>query len=115
MKIAFDENVLLGMVRVFRTLATERKMLWSVAPTKNPSDRGTWVIVSAKDYAPDPTDQDYASGSDAPRIDRFAKDGGEVIISGDTQIMERPHEVVAMRRAGLTLVFFENNTNPRKG
>jgi hypothetical protein len=111
LKVAFDLHVPAGMVRVFQALASEKKMLWSVSRSRKASDRGELVVVSAKTYEPDPTDADYIKRSDAPWLERFAKDGGDVVISGDTRMYEKPHEVVAIQRTGLVLVLFENRWN----
>ena len=71
----------------------------------------TYRCQRADDYEPDPTDTDYIKRSDAPWLERFAKDGGDIIISGDTKMYEKPHEVVAIQRTGLVLVLFENKWN----
>jgi len=111
LKIALDKHVPAGMVRVFKALASERKMLWSVANTRRSGDRGELIVVSADDYEPDPTDTDYIKRSDAPWLERFAKDGGDIVISGDTKMYEKPHEIVAIQQTGLVLVLFENKWN----
>ena len=76
MKIAFDENVPIAMVRVFQTFASERQLR---------KLSGSFEIKSAADYTPRPGDPDYVPRSDVPWLKRFAADGGKVIISGNTE------------------------------
>lgn len=64
------------------------------------------ILKSARDYAPKPGEHDFAARSDAPWIKRFAQDGGEIIISGDRKMNERPHERLALIETGLVVVFF---------
>jgi hypothetical protein len=49
-KIAFDENIPMAMVRVFQTFATEKQLKKLT---------GNFTIESAKDYTPKPQDHDY--------------------------------------------------------
>ncbi len=100
MKIAFDENVPVQMVRVFKALGQEKRF-----KTLN------LEIVSAADYTPKPTDPDYSPDNDVPWLARFASDGGQVIISGDTDMIEVPHELEALRRGAFTVFFFERKWN----
>lgn len=102
MKVAFDENIPIAMVRVFQTFAKERQLQRLTAGL---------LIESAKDYTPRPDDPDYEKGSDVPWIRRFAADRGRAIISGNTRIMERPHERQALVDANLVAVFFESAWN----
>lgn len=99
MKIAFDENIPIAMVRVFQTFAKERRF-------KHLS--GGHSIESAQDYAPKPGDTDYEPKNDVPWIKRFAEAGGQVIISGNTKMRRTPHERLALVEAGMVVVFFEN-------
>ncbi len=86
------------MVRVFKSLGGEKRF------------RG-FEFVSAKDYAPNPTDQDYIQKSDVPWLERFANDGGKFIISGDTAMLDRPAELEALRQSGFTVFLFERKWN----
>ena len=87
MKVAFDENIPIAMVRVFHTFANEHQ-LRKLA--------GNVTIRSASDYTPKLGDHDYVSRNDEPWIKRFAADGGKVIISGNTRMMWVPHERLAL-------------------
>lgn len=88
MKIAFDENVPRGMVRVFQALAGDEEALKA-------------VIVSARDYRPD------QERGDEHWVKRFAQDGGGFIISGDVHMRSRRHELAALVELGLVTYFFE--------
>jgi hypothetical protein len=98
LKIAFDENVPVQMVRVFTALGQEKRF------------RG-FEFVSARDYAPKYDDPDYIKKSDVPWLERFAQDGGKVVISGNTRMMEVPLEMQALRQLGFLVFFFENKWN----
>ncbi len=87
MKVAFDEHVPPGIVKVFKTLAEE-------------GDIVRIEFVSARDYRL-PKDK-----GDPPWLERFAKDGGSVVISGDRKMRSRPHERAALAEAGLITFFF---------
>lgn len=100
MKIAFDENVPFGMVRVFQALANERKLR---------REMGDFKVLSAQDYTPKLTDKDYVKASDVPWLERFAADGGRVVVSGDRAMLDRPHELLALRQGGFIVVIFEAN------
>ncbi len=86
------------MVRVFQTLAQERQLRRAM---------GSFTIVSARTYTPTVTEDDYVKDSDVPWLGRFAKDGGRVVISGDMNMMDSPHEQLALQRAGFIVIFFE--------
>jgi hypothetical protein len=62
-------------------------------------------IVSARQYAPPKAE------SDVPWIERFAKDGGKVIISGDARMRGKLHEQKALRDAGFIVIFFARRWN----
>ncbi|MEY9879821.1 hypothetical protein [Bradyrhizobium sp. USDA 329] len=98
MKIAFDENVPIAMVKVFQTFANERQLRKKV---------GSFEITSATEYTPKPSDGDYVRKNDAPWIKRFAVAGGKVIISGDTEMRYVPHERLALIQAGMLVFFFD--------
>lgn len=85
------------MVRAFQTFAQERQL-------KNLTSGLT--IQSSKDFSPEKGDADYVDGSDAPWIRRFSKEGGRVIISGDTNMLARPHERLALLEEGMIVFFF---------
>jgi hypothetical protein len=99
-KIAFDENVPLGMARVFQSLANERPLRRHM---------GGFIVVCAQDYAPKPSDPDYQAKSDVPWLTRYAADGGRVVISGDCGMLEKPHELLALKQNGFILVLFERS------
>jgi hypothetical protein len=97
-KIAFDENVPMAMVKVFETFAKERQFKKLT---------GTFVIKSAKDYTPFKSDPDYQPSNDVPWIKRFYADGGRIIISGNTEMKSVPHERLALIECGMIVFFFE--------
>jgi PIN like domain len=88
LKIALDENIPHLMVIVFQTLAKEGSVL-------------NGQIVSARDYRP------FSEQGDEHWIRRFAADGGQVVISGDTRMRSRIHELAALVECGLITYFFE--------
>ncbi|MCK1362551.1 hypothetical protein [Bradyrhizobium sp. 199] len=98
MKIAFDENVPIAMVKVFQTFANERQLKRRI---------GAFEITSATQYTPKPSDSDYLKKNDAPWIKRFAEAGGSVIISGDMEMRYVPHERLALVQAGMLVFFFD--------
>jgi len=98
LKIAFDENVPIAMVKVFQTFANERQLKRKI---------GALEITSATQFTPKPGDNDYLKKNDAPWIKRFATAGGKVIISGDTRIRYVPHERLALIQAGMLVFFFD--------
>lgn len=97
MKLAFDQHVPAGVARAFMSLAQETHLRYEM---------GGFDIRFARDYAPAPTDKDYRKGSDAPWVQRFASDGGEAIISGDTKMRKRPIELLALQETELIVIFF---------
>lgn len=102
MKVAFDENIPMAMVRVFQTFASERQLKKLV---------GNFIIQSAKDYTPQTNDDDYEPKNDVPWIRRFAKAGGRVIISGNTDMKAIAHERLALIECGMVVIFFEPRWN----
>lgn len=105
MKVAFDENVPIAMVRVFQTFANE---------TQIRKLTGGLVVESAADHTPTPGDADYLPKNDVPWIRRFAASGGTVIISGNTRMQSVYHERLALVQAGMVVVFFESRWNNLK-
>jgi hypothetical protein len=99
-KIAFDENMPMAMVRFFENFATERQLRKLT---------GNFDIESAKKYTPSPSDEDYVAKNDVPWIKRFAKSGGRVIISGKMRSV--PHERLALVESGMVTIFFEARWN----
>jgi hypothetical protein len=95
-KIAFDENIQASMVRVFETFATERQLKKLT---------GNFDIESAKKYTPKPQDDDYVPNDDVPWIKRFADAGGRIIISGNTNMRNVPHERLALIENGMIVIF----------
>ncbi len=98
MKVAFDENVPVALVRVFKTFASERQLRFL---TKG------LTIESSADYTPRPGDPDYEKNNDVPWVKRFAAAGGKVIVSGDVDMKTVPHERLALVEAGMVVIFFE--------
>lgn len=86
------------MVRVFQTFASERQLR---------KITGNFEVKSARDYAPHKADTDYVRGNDVPWLKRFAADGGKVVISGDTNMKNIPHERLALIECGFVVIFFE--------
>jgi hypothetical protein len=111
LKIAFDEHIPPGLVRMFKSLAEEKQIRRTVGATGGPGNPGGIEVVLSRDYNPAPEDEDYIHGSDAPWLQRFAGDGGKVIISGNTKMMVVPHELLAIQKLGLTAIFFEEAWN----
>jgi hypothetical protein len=101
-KIAFDENIPMAMVRFFENFATERQLRKLT---------GNFDIESAKKYTPSPSDEDYLAKNDVPWIKRFARAGGRVIISGNTKMRGVPHERLALIDCGMITIFFESRWN----
>jgi hypothetical protein len=98
LKIAFDENVPIAMVRVFQTFANERQLQ---------KITGKFEIKSAMDYTPRPGEADYVARSDVPWLRRFADDSGKVVITGNTEMRFVPHERLALIECGFVVFFFE--------
>jgi hypothetical protein len=97
-KIAFDENVPIQMVRVFKALGQEKRF-----------SRSGIEFVSATDYTPRPSDPDYEKNNDVPWLNRFAKGGGTVVVSGNVRMLEQPHELAALGQ--FTVFMFERRWN----
>ncbi len=102
MKIAFDENIPIALVKVFQTFANEKQLKKLV---------GNLTIESAKDYTPQKSDVDFLPKNDVPWIKRFADSGGHIIISGNTQMKSVPHERLALVECGIVVIFFESRWN----
>lgn len=98
MKVVFDQNVPIGLVRVLQNFASEKQF-------KRIS--GNFVIKAAADYTPKPGDSDYKAKDDVPWLKRFADDGGKVVVSGDVMMKHRPHERLALIEHGFIVIFFE--------
>jgi hypothetical protein len=101
-KVAFDENIPMAMVRVFETFAKETALKKAT---------GNFTIESAKAYTPKQEEADYRPKNDVPWINRFYKAGGRVIISGNTQMLEVPHERLALIESGMLVIFFPKSWN----
>jgi hypothetical protein len=98
LKVAFDQNVPIALVRVLQTFAKEKQFR---------KISGNFDIRAAADYTPQPGDSDYRPKDDAPWLKRFADDGGKVVISGDTKMKDRAHERLALIEHGFVVIFFE--------
>lgn len=99
MKVAFDQNVPTGMVRVLQAFAKENQFRRVFTGIE---------ITAADEYVPKPGDSDYTLGDDRPWLRRFADKGGRVVITGDTKMLHRPHERLALIEHGFVVFFFEN-------
>jgi hypothetical protein len=88
LKIAFDENIPPIMAMIFQSLAKAEGVLEA-------------EIAIAKDYRP------AGELGDENWTRRFAADGGSVVISGDTKMRSRIHELAALTETGLITYFFE--------
>jgi hypothetical protein len=98
LKVVFDQNVPIGLVRVLQNFASEHQFR---------KISGNFVIKAAADYTPKPGDDDYRPKDDVPWLKRFADDGGKVVISGDVRMKNRPHERLALIEHGFIVIFFE--------
>jgi hypothetical protein len=96
-KAAFDAHIPAALVRIFQSLQNERKF--------KIVNQGI-TVESALTYTPKIGDHDYARKSDSPWIRRFAKDGGKIILSGDMNMLKRPHERLALIEEKMIVVFF---------
>jgi PIN like domain len=102
LKIAFDENIPIAMVKAFEVFSKEQALKKLT---------GDFTIESAETYAPLKQDGDYIAKSDVPWVKRFSDAGGRIIISGDTNMKFKPHERLALIKAGMVVVFFEPKWN----
>jgi hypothetical protein len=98
LKVAFDQNVPIGLVKVLQNFASEHQFR---------RISGNFIIKAATDYTPKPGDDDYRPKNDVPWLKRFADDGGKVVISGDVRMKSRPHERLALIEHGFIVIFFE--------
>lgn len=103
MKVAFDENMPIALVRVFKTFAGERQL--------RRLSGSSLIVESALDYVPKPGEKGHGLKSDVPWIRKFAEAGGKVVISGNTRMRQTPFERLALIEAGMIVVFFENRWN----
>jgi len=92
LKIAFDEHVAPKLAEAISALGGDTGML-------------RVEIVSARSYAIP------HAGSDVPWLEKFAKDGGKVIISGDAKMRSKLHEQKALIDAGFVVIFFARRWN----
>jgi hypothetical protein len=86
LKIAFDEHIPQAIAEAFKALQGENAIL-------------RCEIVSARDYAVPRAE------SDVPWLQRFAADGGKVVISGDAKMRGKLHEQRALAAAGFVVIF----------
>lgn len=87
MKIALDEHIGAAIVEALLALSGEDKMLRA-------------ELVSARKYS-----GSIKATSDVPWVERFKRDGGNVIVSGDARMRSKLHEQKALSDAGF-IVFF---------
>lgn len=88
------------MARVFQTLANEGGFKKKV---------GQFEFVLARAYAPSKADPDYKPKNDVPWLEKFAKDGGKYVLSGDVEMRFKPHECLALQSQGFVTIFFERS------
>lgn len=81
MKIRADEHISQEIVRAVRELAL------------SPTFELTHVF-----------DVGHGGSGDVHWITKFAEDGGDVILTADTDFCNRPHQVVAIQKTGLKIV-----------
>jgi hypothetical protein len=93
LKIAFDEHVPIDIAKALKALGGDRKLL-------------RVSIVSARDYA-----TSMRATSDVPWLQKFAKAGGKVVVSGDAKMRGRLHEQRALCEAGFMVFFLERKWN----
>ncbi len=92
MKIALDEHIAPTLTEALKALQGDTGMLGV-------------EIVSARDY-PVPK-----SMSDVPWLEKFAADGGKVVISGDAKMRGKLHEQRALVEAGFMVFFLARQWN----
>lgn len=92
MKIALDENVPPHVAKALKALAGERVL-------------ARVQIVSARKYALP------KAASDVPWLQKFAKSGGKVVVSGDAKMRGRLHEQKALSDAGFIVFFMARSWN----
>lgn len=95
MKIAFDEHIPKDVAKALTVLAGDNGIL-----------RAT--IYSARRYAV-PRAQ-----SDVPWLEKFARSGGQVVISGDARMRGKLHEQRALSTAGFIVFFLARQWNQMK-
>lgn len=81
MKVRADEHVSLEIVRAVRGMALTPG--WDLSHVVESGDRGA---------------------KDEHWITRFARQGGNAIITGDTDFLKRPHQVLAVNRTGMRVI-----------
>lgn len=86
MKIAFDEHLAPSVVAALKAFEGEDALL-------------RCEMVSARSYSVPKAD------SDVPWLQRFASDGGKVVVSGDVKMRGKLHEQKALSDSGF-IVFF---------
>lgn len=97
MRVVFDEHVPSALVRVLQSFSNERQFKKLT---------GGYTIERARDYAPKVDNPDYLKGSDVPWVRRYSAAGGQVIISGDTNMMAEHHERLALLEEKMIVCFF---------
>jgi PIN like domain len=81
LKVRGDEHVSLEIVRAVRAMALTHG--WEFSSVVEVGDRGS---------------------KDEHWITKFASEGGHAIISGDTDFLKRPHQVLAVNRTGMRVI-----------
>jgi len=92
LKIAFDEHIAPKLADAVKALSGEEGMLRA-------------EIVSARQYAVP------KAKSDVPWLERFAKEGGKVVVSGDARMRGKLHEQAALIENGFVVFFFSRQWN----
>lgn len=95
MKVAFDEHIPKDVAKALKVLAGDNGILRA-------------AIYSARRYAV-PRAQ-----SDVPWLEKFARSGGQVVISGDARMRGKLHEQRALSAAGFIVFFLARQWNQMK-
>ena len=92
MKIAFDEHFPKDVAKALKALSGEDKLLQV-------------TIYSARSYAVP------KAASDVPWLEKFARAGGKVVVSGDAKMRGKLHEQRALMDAGFIVFFLARQWN----
>ena len=96
MKVALDEHFPKNVSKALKALSGEDQLL-------------RVRLYSARDYSVP------RAKSDVPWLERFAKAGGKVIISGDAKMRGKLHERQALIAAGFVVFFLARKWNQMRG
>ena len=96
MKIAFDEHLPPSIAAALKAFEGDDSLL-------------RCDIVSARDYALP------KAKSDVPWLEKFASDGGHVVVSGDVKMRGKLHEQRALSKAGFIVIFLSRRWGQANG